>query len=297
MTSDLKKTNINKFKIKLRQLTRHISSNLIIYGLLILIALIMVVPMLTLLNVSLKTPQEFLRNPVSITRKNLLSQETYANYLVAFKKLQVIKRFTTTLIMTFLSAVLTCVLATLAAFPISRNHFKGSKRLYSFFLASIFFPGSLVATVFLIRMLGLYDNPIGVMLLWSIGGLSTNIFIMVGFVKTIPRELDDAAIIDGSTYFRYIFTVAFPLMKPIIATVFMLKMIGAWNDFVTPYLFLIKPEFRTLSTGLFLFRGQYANNWPVLSAAILIVIFPMVLLYIFVQRYIIEGITAGALKG
>ena len=86
-------------------------------------------------------------------------------------------------------------------------------------------------------------------------------------------------------------------MKPIIATVFMLKMIGAWNDFVTPYLFLIKPEFRTLSTGLFLFRGQYANNWPVLSAAILIVIFPMVLLYIFVQRYIIEGITAGALKG
>ena len=66
------------------------------------------------------------------------------------------------------------------------------------------------------------------------------------------------AIIDGSTYFRYIFTVAFPLMKPIIATVFILKMIGAWNDTVTPYLFLIKPEFRTLSTGLFLFRGQYA---------------------------------------
>ena len=187
MTSDLKKTNINKFKIKLRQLTRHISSNLIIYGLLILIALIMVVPMLTLLNVSLKTPQEFLRNPVSITRKNLLSQETYANYLVAFKKLQVIKRFTTTLIMTFLSAVLTCVLATLALFQLVVIILKVQSD-YIHFPSFNIFSRKFSCDCLFDSNVGLYDNPIGVMLLWSIGGLSTNIFIMVGFVKPFQEN-------------------------------------------------------------------------------------------------------------
>lgn len=267
------------------------------YIVLILLSLIMLFPIMLLVNVSFKTIQEFLREPTSITMIDIFDSKSYINYITAWDKLKVVKRFFTTAIMTLAASIITVVVSTLAAFPISRNHFKHSNKVFTFFLASVFFPGSLVATMFFMKLFGLYNNPIGVVFLWSLGGLAVNIFIMVGFIKGVPRELDDAAIIDGCSYFRYIFTIAMPLMKPIIATVFMLKAIGSWNDFITPYLFLVSEEFRTLSTGLYLFKGQYASNWPLLSAAIIIVALPMIILYIFMQKFIIDGMTQGALKG
>src|SRR5690554_5577617 len=257
----------------------------------------MLYPILILVNISFKTIQEFLREPNSWVSVNFFNASTYINYIEAWKKLEVLNRFMLTTIMTLSAGIITVIVSVLAAFPLSRGHFKHSNKVFAFFLASIFFPGSLVATINLMQLLKLYNNPVGVILLWALGGLSVNVFIMVGFIKGVPRELDDAAIIDGCSYYRYIFTIAMPLMKPIVATVFVLKVIGSWNDFVTPYLFLVSREFKTLSTGLFLFRGQYANNWPMLSAAIIIVALPMVILYIFLQRFIIDGMTQGALKG
>lgn len=267
------------------------------YLILIILSLLMLLPLLLLVNVSFKTTQEFLREPTAISMINIFDTDSYKNYITAWEKLKVLKRFFTTAVMTLSASVITVVVSTLAAFPISRNHFKHSNKIFTFFLASIFFPGSLIATMFFMKFFGLYNNPVGVVFLWSLGGLAVNIFIMVGFIKGVPRELDDAAIIDGCSYFRYIFTIAMPLMKPIIATVFMLKAIGSWNDFITPYLFLVSEEFRTLSTGLYLFKGQYASNWPLLSAAIIIVALPMIILYTFMQRFIIDGMTQGALKG
>ena len=216
------------------------------YVVLVVVAAIMIYPMLLLINTSFKLGNSFLVDPMSISTVNIFNKETYANYVQAWNDLEVLRKFFVTLIMTLTASILTVIISVMAAFPLSRNHFKHSNKVYVFFLMSMFFPGSLVATIFLMQILGLYDNPIGVILLWSFGGLATNIFIMVGFVKSIPRELDDAAIIDGCSYFKYIFTVAMPLMKPIVATVFVLKMIGSWNDFVTPYIFLTTKEFRTL---------------------------------------------------
>lgn len=287
----------NPFVGSVQRNGRSLFGDIIVIIALLIMAALMLYPLFMLVNVSFKPLMTFLREPMSLDRINLFDSETWQNYQTAWVRLEVFRRFWITVIMTLSAATLTSVVSALAAFPISRGHFKHANKVYIFFLMSMFFPGSLIATIFFMQLFRLYDNPIGVVLLWALGGLAINIFIMVGFIKGVPRELDDAAIMDGCPYFKYIFLIAAPLMKPIIATVFMLRAIGSWNDFITPYLFLTSQRFRTLSTGLFLFKGQYANNWPVLAAAIIIVAAPMVILYIFMQRYVIEGMTAGALKG
>lgn len=124
-----------------------------------------------------------------------------------------------------------------------------------------------------------------------------SIFILTGFIKGVPRELDEAAVIDGCGYLRFIVSIIFPLMKPAIATVGMLSAIGVWNDFINPYLFLTTKGMRPLTAGLYLFFGEYFTNWTLLSAGIIIVVLPLIILYVFVQKYIISGVMTGAIKG
>ena len=124
-----------------------------------------------------------------------------------------------------------------------------------------------------------------------------NIFMTLGFVKQLPRDLDDAAWVDGCSYLRYIFVVSLPLLMPIVATIFTFRFVGMWNDFLTPFIYLSNPLDRPLATGLFFLKSQYGDMWNEICAAIALVAAPMVVLYCFMQRFIIEGMTAGALKG
>ena len=199
--------------------------------------------------------------------------------------------------MTVGSALISCVVVTLVAYPLARNHFKGSGKVFGFILISMFFPGSLVANIFLVQNLGLYNNPVVLIIFWGFGGLTVYIFMTMQFISELPKDLDEAAFIDGCGYFRYIFQFVIRLSLPILSTVFILKLVGAWNDFLTPYIYLIEDRFMTISTGLFAFRGQFSSNWPGLAAATFSVALPVIILYVFLQRYIIEGMAAGALKG
>ena len=161
----------------------------------------------------------------------------------------------------------------------------------------MFFPGSLVANIFLVQKVGLYNNPLVLLIFWGFGGLTVYIFMAIGFIKTIPVELDEAAFIDGCGYYRYIFSIVIHMLKPILTTIFILKLVGAWNDFLTPYVYLVEDRYMTISTGLYAFKGQFSSNWPGLAAATFTVSTPVIILYIFMQRYIIDGMTDGALKG
>lgn len=259
---------------------------------LIIMAVIMLFPVLFLINTALKTNVDFSRNPMDLT-----TNPQWGNFSEAWNTVHMGKYFFNSVYMCLVSAVVGCFVSALAAFPLSRNHFKGANKIYVFFLSSMFFPGSLVATIALIRMLHLYNTQAGVILLWALGGIAMNVFMMAGFVKGLPRELDEAAFIDGCGYFRYIITFAMPLMKPIIATIFVLKFIGGWNDFITSYLFIIDDSQRPIASGLYLFIGQYATNWPLMATSIIIVALPMIVLYVFMQQFIIAGMTSGALKG
>lgn len=266
------------------------------WAVLIVMSAVMIFPLLLVLNVSFKSTQEFASDP-----SGLFSFKSpgalFANYRDAFETLDIFRRLLYTVAMTAGSALISCIVVTLVAYPLARNHFKGSGKVFAFILISMFFPGSLVANIFLVQHLGLYNNPLVLIIFWGFGGLTVYIFMAIQFVRDIPRDLDEAAFADGCGYFHYIFRFIIPLMKPILSTVFILKFVGGWNDFLTPYIYLIEDDFMTVSTGLFAFKGQFASNWPGLSAATFTAALPVILLYIFLQRYIIEGMAAGALKG
>lgn len=259
-------------------------------------AAVMVYPLLLVLNVSFKSQQEFLTDPSGIFDWKPIG-ELFSNYKYAFDVMDVFGRLIYTILVTVGSALISCIVITLAAFPLARGHFKGSGKVFGFILISMFFPGSLVANIFLVQNLGLYNNPLVLIIFWGFGGLTVYIFMVMQFIRELPRDLDEAAFIDGCGYFHYIFGFVIHLSLPILSTVFILKLVGAWNDFLTPYIYLIEDRFMTISTGLFSFKGQFSSNWPGLAAATFTVALPVIVLYVILQRYIIEGMAAGALKG
>lgn len=260
--------------------------------LLLIIALTMLLPLLSIVNISLKSETEFIKFPTTI-----VADIRWSNYLEAWGKANMAMYFKNSVILAFGSAIIGCMVCAMAAFPIARGHFRGSNLVYNFILASMFFPTSLVATIFLMKFLHLYNTTHGIILLLGLSGIQVHIFMICGFVKGIPRDLDEAAFIDGCGYFKYMFTIVFPLMKPILATVFVFRVIGAWNDFINPFLFLLDKEKRPLTAGLYLFMGNYFTKWTLLATCIIIIAVPIIALYVFLQRFIIDGMTAGAIKG
>jgi raffinose/stachyose/melibiose transport system permease protein len=270
-----------------------IQEKIITYVLLGILAFIMLYHIGLVINISLKSTAEYYRDPIGLVQTPMFS-----NYVTVFNDLQVLQKFFTTIVLSGVASTITVVSAALAAYPISRMHFKSAKYIYALILASMFFPTSLIANIVMMKdILGVYGSPISLILIWSIGGLQLYTFMFVGFLKQIPRELEEAAVMDGAGYFKGYISVVLPLMKPIIATVFILKIIGTWNDFLSPYIYISNPALRTLSTGLYTYMGQFSSRWNYLSVSIVLVALPMVILYLFLQKYIIEGIAAGAIKG
>lgn len=267
-------------------------SDVITIIMLLILSAVMIYPLLLVINISLKTYKEFLNEPLA-----LVKQIEWSNFSEVWNDLQVVSRVWNTIYMAVFACILGAIIPMLAAFPISRGHFRGAGKVYLFILSSMFFPGSLVASILISKALGLYNTPVGMIIMWGAGGPAMNIFMMVGFIKSLPRDLDDAAFIDGCSYFRYILVVAMPLLMPIVSTIIVFKAVGVWNDFLSPLIYLPDERYRTISTGLYMFMGSYTNRWPQLACAICIISTPMVILYVFMQRFIIEGMTAGALKG
>ena len=274
----------------------NLAFGIIKWTILIIMSLLLIVPLFILINASLKTLNEFQMSPNSIFRLKPLS-ELFYNYKEAFEVLSVIRKFIYTVGMTAISATISCIIVILVAFPVARRYFKGFNRVTTFIIASMFFPGSLVANIWLVKFLHLYNSPLVLIMFWGFGGLSVYIFMAIRFVSDLPKELDEAAFIDGCSFFGYIFRIVIPLTKPILVTIFILKFVGAWNDFLTPYIYLFDDKYMTLSTGLFNYKGQYSSNWPGLSAATVLIAFPVVTLYAFMQKYIVDGMTDGAIKG
>src|SRR5207244_2752247 len=141
--------------------------------------------------------------------------------------------------------------------------------------------------------LHLYDTQAGYIMLFITSPIA--VLILVNYIKTIPRELDEAAALDGCGYLRFIVQIVLPLTKPALATVAILHAIGIWNELVLATIYLTNRAYYPITRGLIVFTGIYGNNWPLLAAAILMLALPMVLFYLFLQRYIISGFTAGSL--
>lgn len=247
-------------------------------------------PLFYLLNTSLKGDLDYLKNPASIT-----TAIHFSNYAIAWKSGNFGAYVLNSLFYTVMVVVISVLMAVLVSFPIARGYLKKSGAWYAFFMIGMFLPNGLIPFFQLMLKLHLYNTP------WSfiLNNLSFNFIFMMftGYIKSIPADLDQAASIDGCGYIRYLFSFILPLMKPAIATGVIIVAIGVWNNIISAVIFFSDKRLYPVVLGLFRFYGQYTNNNTVLSAAVIIVALPLVFLYAFLQKYIVQGVTSGAVKG
>ncbi|BCG58396.1 carbohydrate ABC transporter permease [Paenibacillus sp. URB8-2] len=272
------------------------SAKVLSYAVVTLLLVLYIVPLLLVFNVSFKSFTEYLLNPIG-----LVSDIQWNNYKDAWTQGNFSNYFLNSLLYTGVATVLTLIVSLFGAFPVARNYVRWSGLIYLFFLLSQFLPNPMVAQFKLMLAMKQefgfvgYDTKLGYILLKTSG---TGIVFMMftGYIKSISRELDEAAGMDGCGYSRYLFQIVLPLMKPVIATGVILTAIGIWNDFVGPVMYLPSPANYPITFGLKEFRGQYGNNWPMLACGIMIVSTPLIVLYTFIQKYIVDGALAGAVK-
>jgi raffinose/stachyose/melibiose transport system permease protein len=193
------------------------------------------------------------------------------------------------------ATILYLVAAVPLATAISRRFVRGWNLLFILFVIALFLPVALIPQFQLILNLHLYNTQPGYILLFLANPIG--VIILVGFIRSIPRELDEAVAIDGCGYIRFVWKIVVPLTKPAIATVAILHAIGIWNELVLPTIYLTNQAYYPMTRGLIAFTGIYGNDWPLLASAVLILALPMVVLFLFLQRYIIGGFTAGSVRG
>lgn len=273
-----------------RRWRRPANGRLLAYGVLILLAIVYIGPLLMLVNTALKTQPEFAKNPVGLT-----TSFTFGNFGEAWQKASIAQYLANSVFYTTAATVLYVISVLPLSVAIARRHVRGWNVLYILFVLALFLPIALIPQFQLILHLHLYNSQVGYILLFLANPIG--VLILVAYIRSIPRDLDEAAAIDGAGYIRYTFRIVLPLAKPAIATVAILHAIGIWNDLIVATIYLTNKASYPVTRGLIVFTGIYGNNWPLLAAAVLMLALPMVVLFLFLQRYIISGFTAGSLRG
>ncbi|MBN1501843.1 MAG: carbohydrate ABC transporter permease [Spirochaetes bacterium] len=191
------------------------------------------------------------------------------------------------------------VLSSLAGFALSRMKFPGRDFIFNFFLVGLLFPPAVAILPLYIELksLHLLDNYFGVIFPQVAFALPMQIMIVRSFFKQIPIELEESATIDGCSPIWFLIFVVVPLSKPVITTISILAMVGSWNSYFLPLLILNSEKLFTLPMGVMSFAGQYTYNWPLVLAYLTLAMVPAVIFYMMAQKHIIEGLTAGSVKG
>ena len=222
---------------------------------------------------------------------------TLANYPNAFEALEYIRSFMNSLMITVIATVLILLISAMAAWVLVRYKTKTSKIIFFLFAASMLIPFQCVMLplVGFASRIGIM-NPQGLIFMYMGFGSSMSIVMFHSFIKNIPEELAEAATIDGCGSFRLFFSIVIPLMRTILITVAVLNVMWIWNDYLLPSLIINKPGWQTLPLKTYLFFGQFAKRWDLASAGLIMCIIPIIIFYLCCQKYIVKGITDGAIK-
>ncbi|WP_394922012.1 carbohydrate ABC transporter permease [uncultured Robinsoniella sp.] len=226
-------------------------------------------------------------------------QFTLDNYIDAFIRIEFVKSFLNTLVVTGAGVFGIVAVSSLAGYKLSRTKTKLSNALYLFFIFSMLVPFSavMISITREITAMGLSGTKTGLILTYIGFGCSQAIFLYHGFVKGVPRDLDEAAMIDGCGQFRTFTQVIFPCLKPITATITILNVLWLWNDFLLPLVLISKQKNYTLVLSTNMFFGKYNNEWSNIMAGLILTVIPVIIFYAIFQKHIMEGIVSGAIKG
>ncbi|SEC28832.1 carbohydrate ABC transporter permease [Paenibacillus sp. GP183] len=229
----------------------------------------------------------------------LPSSLNFKNYVDAFTKGNLLKAGLNTVIVTVTGIVGIIACSSLAGYKLSRTRGRLSGAIFTLFVASMLIPFQtiMVTLTKMARDLKLQGSPLGLGIVCAGLGVNMAIFLYHGFVKGIPRELDESASIDGCGEWRAYFTIIFPLLLPITFTIIVLNLLWLWNDFLLPLLLLNDYHAYTLVLAINMFFGKYTSDWPLILASLVISSVPIIVIFAVFQRWIIQGITEGAVKG
>lgn len=221
----------------------------------------------------------------------------FSNYVDAWSTAKIAIYFVNSIIISFSAVIIIVLIASMASYYISR--LKPSKGIYSFFTLGIMIPihAMLIPTFIMLRNANLLNTRLGLAIVYCAVNLSLSIFILVGFMKGIPKDLEEAAMIDGASVYRIFFSIIIPIAKPGIATIATLSFLNAWNDFLYAQVLISNPAIKTITQGIYNLRGQYTTDYGLMSAGLVITIIPVTLIYILFQEQVVKGMTAGAVKG
>lgn len=271
-------------------------SQTVLSAVLVLIAVYTVFPVYFLFVNSFKSQKEIVASPIS------LPQSWNFKYLKsAAEQINLGASLVNTLVITVIAVTLIVLISAFTAWLMVRNKSRASKILFLIFTAAMLIPFQSVMypLVNLMEMLGL-KNTAGLIVMYCGFGLSMTVFLYHGFMKSVPASLEEAALIDGANVSHVFFRVVFPLVKPITVTTIITNAMWIWNDYLLPFLIIGNNDKKTLTLSLYYAKslsGQYGNPWELIFPAVLICAVPILVVFIFLQKNIIEGIAAGAVKG
>jgi raffinose/stachyose/melibiose transport system permease protein len=262
--------------------------------LLVALSAIWIYPFLWLVSASLKGSLELFVSGLDLVPKHW----EWSNYSRAWNDAGFSRYMVNSIITTAATVLIVIVRCALTGYVLARYSFIGKRFVLGVFLVTIFVPEgyTIIAVMELSRQLHLLNSLLGITLALSAGGHVAAILLYTGYFARIPRELEEAAVLNGAGFFEIFRSIMMPLAGPVTATVAVLTFLGAWNAFFVPLVFTFsKPELRTLAVGMLAFQGEHSTDWSGMAAAATLSLIPVVLLFMFLQRYFMEGI-AGAVK-
>jgi raffinose/stachyose/melibiose transport system permease protein len=262
---------------------------------LVVVALVWIAPFFFILLTSLKTRPDLIKTGAY----GLPTEIAWQNYSKAWNRADLSTTFLNSAIISFTKVPLGLFISSLAAFALTRLRFRSQQALFILFVAGTLIPVQ-VALGPLFRMIlemGLLNKYLGILLPYIAFGVPYQVFILRGFFRTIPRELDDAARIDGASAFGLYWRIILPLARPALAALFILDFVATWNEFSIALVILQRQDSWTVPLSFQAFMGQFGNNYTELNAAIVMAILPVVIVYLLFQRYFVSGLASGAVKG
>lgn len=261
----------------------------------ILLSLVVAVPFVMIFVNSGKSLRD--ANKVNLSLEGFSFSQLVENYSEVIEMSDIFRAYLNSAIITLISVVGLLLVAGMAAFVIARRQDKIFRRINTLLVAAMTLPLCMVPAYFMLSRMNLHTNIWGAVLTYIASGFPFSVFIYIGFLKGIPRELDEAAIIDGCGPVRLYFQIIMPLIKPATVTLFINNAMSTWNDFGISVYLLNTPERYTAVLTTYNFMGQQTSRWNLLFADVILISLPVIILYVCMQKHIVAGLTSGAVKG
>jgi raffinose/stachyose/melibiose transport system permease protein len=257
-----------------------------------ILAILYVFPFVMVLLNATKGKFEILQNPLSLP-----SSLDFSNFVTAFTQMNYLYAFANSIIVTVSAVLILIAFPAMFAYYLVRFDYRANKLIFVGLVASMIIPfqALMIPFVSIYGALNMLNNKFVLIYFYLGFGNSLSTFMYHGFIRTLPKALEESALIDGATYFQVFWYVVFPMLQPITATIVILNALWIWNDFLLPSLALFQND-RTLPLSTYSFFGQYTSNYGLAMAGLALTIAPMITFYIVMQRKIISGITEGSIK-